>query len=1099
MSRSVPTVVCCAALLAGALAASPIAAPIAAQARPRLSRAESVKFLPLESVREGRVRLPVALARRVTIRAQRAALRAVLDDVAAQAGLGIGYGEDVTRSPATVTLTLVDGTAADALALAVKGTDFHVYVTAAGEVTVVREEREAVGAVTGRVTERGSGVPIGAAQVTVDGTTLGRSTDAEGRFTIPGVPAGAQTVTVRRIGYEPQSVNVVVTDGGTAAADVVLARAAVSLTGVVVTATGEERRKSVGNALATVDSADIERSRVTNTQQLLAGRVAGATVLANSGQPGVGGSIRLRGVNSVSQGISPIIYVDGVRIFGGRTSTSVAGRQYTSPLNDIPAADIDRVEVVKGPAATTLYGTEASGGVIQIFTKRGAQAGRAQWTADLTGGVNTMGHIGPSSDPTGLFINQCRGANLVLGDGTKFEDPSCPENGSWLRAGAVQRYSLSVRGATGGTTGVGYYLGGNLNDEQAVLPSGGNRDGGLRANVDFAPLRGLRVAVNSSFQKRRVDWYPDGGSSNGVLLNISRGSGSNFKSSGCTDATVVCVTNDSLFTLNSYTDSDHFITGGTVTYDPTPSFSNRLAVGYDYNNADVSTIVPFGYLRVPLGTYFQTLWNRSLVTLDLASTVRHALGASLATTTSVGGQLFDSRLHSTDLQADNFAGPGEPTIISGALRSIVDASQQRVINAGFFGQEQLAWRDRVFLTGGVRVDGNSAFGRSFGLQTYPKLSLAYALSDESFWPRRWVEAFKLRAAVGESGKAPGAFDAVRTWNPVAALNGQSAFTPAQVGNADLGPERTREVEAGFDASALDGRVSVAYTYYDQHTSDALVPVVQAPSAGFTQSQLQNVGQLYNHGNEVSLSVVPVRRRNTTLTAQLRYTTFASRAGDIGGQTLTIDANSRSYVKEGLPVPAYIGPRVRNPNEYAAPVIDSGAFLGATFPTKIVSPQLTLELFRRVTLDALGEWQLGGHLLNGIGYQNAFLNAWQPCYETQAKLRKAAAGDASALADVKAIDRARCTIVSAQRDFGYWVESSDFFKLRTVSATIDLPPRLLNVRRASLVLAGRNLFTSTKYSGTDPEAADQRDNTFSRRDYYVFPPYRTFTASLRASF
>jgi outer membrane receptor protein involved in Fe transport len=422
-----------------------------------------------------------------------------------------------------------------------------------------------------------------------------------------------------------------------------------------------------------------------------------------------------------------------------------------------------------------------------------------------------------------------------------------------------------------------------------------------------------------------------------------------------------------------------------------------------------------------------------------------------------------------------------------------------VINAGFFGQEQLAWRDRLFVTGGVRVDGNSAFGRSFGLQTYPKLSLAYALSDESFWPTRWVEAFKLRAAVGESGKAPGAFDAVRTWNPVAALNGQSAFTPAQVGNADLGPERTREVEAGFDASALDGRVSVAYTYYDQHTSDALVPVVQAPSAGFTQSQLQNVGQLYNHGNEVSLSVVPVRRRNTTLTAQLRYTTFASRAGDIGGQTLTIDANSRSYVKEGLPVPAYIGPRVRNPNEYAAPVIDSGAFLGATFPTRIISPQLTLELFRRVTLDALGEWQLGGHLLNGIGYQNAFLNAWQPCYATQAKLRKAAAGDASALADVKAIDRARCTIVSAQRDFGYWVESSDFFKLRTVSATIDLPPRLLNVRRASLVLAGRNLFTSTKYSGTDPEAADQRDNTFSRRDYYVFPPYRTFTASLRASF
>src|SRR6185312_9870735 len=195
-----------------------------------------------------------------------------------------------------------------------------------------------------------------------------------------------------------------------------------------------------------------------------------------------------------------------------------------------------------------------------------------------------------------------------------------------------------------------------------------------------------------------------------------------------------------------------------------------------------------------------------------------------------------------------------PTLTTGSLRTVDAVDEERVINAGFFGQEMVSWRDRLFVTAGMRVDGNSAFGTSFGLQTYPKLSASYAISDEDFWKHvKGVESLKLRAAMGESGKAPGAFDAVRTWDPVAAENGQPAFTPAQVGNPDLGPERTREWEAGFDASALDGRLGLVYTYYDQHTFGALIPVQQDPSNGFAGSQLINAGQLFNHGNEVTLT------------------------------------------------------------------------------------------------------------------------------------------------------------------------------------------------------------------------------------------------------
>jgi hypothetical protein len=561
------------------------------------------------------------------------------------------------------------------------------------------------------------------------------------------------------------------------------------------------------------------------------------------------------------------------------------------------------------------------------------------------------------------------------------------------------------------------------------------------------------------------------------------------------------VLNDSLFSSDVTNTTTHFITGATLTYQPIDAWTNRVSVGYDYNDADIRYMTPFGHLRVPLGQLFQTLWNRQFMSADFASTFRKQVRSNWSTSSSVGAQVFDSRLYSTDLQSDQFAGPGDPTLISGSLRQITDVSQQRVINAGFFGQEMIGWRDLLFITAGARVDGNSAFGQSFGLQSYPKVSASYVISDEPFWSHRIIESLKLRGAVGDAGKAPGAFDAVRTWTPVAAENGKPAFATNQVGNAALGPERTREVELGFDATALDNRVNIQYTHYNQHTYDALIPVQQAPSLGFAGSQLINAGELLNSGHEIQVSADLVRSKRAEITARLGFTALHSAAGNLNGQTLTIFALGRTVVKEGLPVPSFYGLKVMNPDDFANPIIQDNQDLGSAFATRIWTPGLSAK-FQRFTFDAQGEWQLGGHTLNAIGYQNANLFAWQPCYDIQAKMRTAAAGDSSGLATVNARDRARCTInTKIARDYAFWVEPADFFKLRSVSVTADLPDRLLRfgAHSGSLVFAARNLYTSTKYTGTDPESADQRDDTFARRDYYVFPVSRSFTMTLRLGY
>jgi hypothetical protein len=158
------------------------------------------------------------------------------------------------------------------------------------------------------------------------------------------------------------------------------------------------------------------------------------------------------------------------------------------------------------------------------------------------------------------------------------------------------------------------------------------------------------------------------------------------------------------------------------------------------------------------------------------------------------------------------------------------------------------------------------------------------------------------------------------------------------------------------------------------------------------------------------------------------------------------------------------------------------------------------LFRNFSVEAVGEFQRGGHLLNANGFQNAGLGIWQPCFEAQRALRAAAAGNTAALATVTAFDRMRCSINAAERDYSYWVESADFFKLRNLSLSYDVPKRFIrSARSMTVTFAGRNLFRTTDYTGTDPEVADQRTSTFSRRDYYNFPPYRTFLFSVRTNF
>lgn len=957
------------------------------------------------------------------------------------------------------------------------------------------------GTVTGLVTERMNFRPVELAQVYIAGLGRGTLTDGAGRFTLLEIPAGTHTLRVERLGFQAVSQEIEVRSGQTLDVNFELSSLAVALDELVVTATGQQRAREIGTSLARITSREIEAAPVRNTQDLLAGRTPGATVFQNSGQPGAGGAILLRGNNSISQGNSPLIYIDGVRVFGGSSPTAPQGNQRTNPLNDISAEDIERVEVIKGAAATTLYGTEASGGVIQIFTRRG-QSGAPRWTADITMGLNNMGHVGTKADPTGMWLNQCRGPNNRGWDGRVFEDITCPDAGTWLKSGMVQRYSVGV---SGGGDALSYYLSGNADDEQGVIRgAGGTTGGGFLGNFVFTPVPSLELSLNSSFSRREVEWLPQGDNGDAFMLNVTRAFGSNFGgASGCSQG-VICVQNGRLLDIESFSRNTHFITGLTAIHRVGESVSNRVTVGYDYNTSEMQSVRPFGYPRYVLGDMVVRDWRQTLFSLDYVGTWNwKPEGNRFASSFAWGGQLFTSDGRTLNVNAFDFSGPGKPTLTSAARRDVTQDSRQRVTNAGFFLQETLAWRDLLFITGGARIDGNSAFGEDFGLQIYPKVSASWVLSDEPFWfeDRSWIETVKLRAAMGESGKAPGAFDAVRTWNPVAGDNGAPGFTPGQIGNANLGPERTREVEVGFEAGFLEGRVGIDYTYFTARTFDALIPVQSPPSMGFAASQLENVGEIVNQGTELRVTFDLLRRPRFDWRVRFDYSTVRSEAVDLAGQLITVQTFGRTGIREGYPVPGIFGAKIMNPNEFADPVWEQNAYIGPIYPTRSIGLNTNFTIADRVVVDALGEFRYGGHMINGNAYQNSSRGAWFPCYEVQAKDDLRRAGDPSAMNDVTALERARCarTGGAVAPSYDAWIESTDFFKLRSISLSYQIPSGWIpGASNASLQVAGRNLWTHTDYTGSDPEL-DQYPTSLARRDYYVLPTYRTFQMTLKATF
>ncbi len=924
------------------------------------------------------------------------------------------------------------------------------------------------GQVIGQVTDQATGRPLVQVQVYLAGTGLGTLTRGDGRFLILNVPTGNYTLTAERIGMRTATAQITVQAGQSTTADLTLEEEALGLDEIVVTGTaGQARRREVGTSVAQLDVATLP-DPVPSVDQLLSARAPGVVSVRSSGMSGSGSQIRLRGNVSVAMSNQPLVYIDGVRIRSDGLALNHAVGQHVAfgpkdvmgPLNDINPSDIERIEIVKGPAATALYGTEASGGVIQIFTKRGS-GGDAQWSAQFDQGVNWVQEFGPENAPYMRL------------------DP-------WLRNGRQQRYSLSVRG---GTEAVSYYVSGSLDDNEGILPNDADQKYLGRINLGFQPRSNLDVQVNTSITRQHVENSPSGSSPYSISHN-----GYKRAPQRQAHATYVRTWEEDVITrLLEYqidTDVDRVVAGITTTYTPMPRFTNRLTLGLDRLASNMRNIRPFGYVNDPNGSISDRTWTAEQLTADYVGSFDLRLTETFRTSLSWGGQSVVARDTDLGASSNSLPGPGEHTVSSGASYQAQE-SRSRVVNAGIFGQTLLDFSDRYFVTLALRIDGNSAFGSDFGLQPYPRATFSWVMSDEAFWPQDMGE-MKVRLAWGHAGRAPGAFDAVRTWQAIPWLD-RTSFNPLNVGNPDLGPERTIELEAGADGVFLDERLRVGFTYYNQETRDALIPVQLVPSEGFTGSQLRNVGVLANKGLELDVNATLVRGRALSWDMGLTVYTNKSEAVDLGGSA-GFGVSGGGWLEEGHPVPAIRYDRITNPDDIGEPVVEADHIWGPNQPTLTITPSTSVALGGGITVSARAEY-MGGHYI----------------YDRQSS-SSANRGQVSPLCDaavprLQAGDRAQLTALDIFLCSGDYdprlVYPNDFFRVRDLTVLTPLPFQVPGASNATLTLSVQNFWTwkNEDFLAMDPEMAGNEgmNSGITRAIWEHPPPPASFIASLRMNF
>lgn len=936
--------------------------------------------------------------------------------------------------------------------------------------------------VSGNVSDERTGEAIIGANIILKGTVNGAITDLDGNFTLNIPTSGEAELVVSSIGYLSQTLTA---SASMNSFNVLLKQDATNLEEVVVTGLASSvKRSNLANAVSSVSAKELTgTTTIQTTDGALYGKVAGATIRSNGGAPGGGISIQLRGISSLQGASQPLIIVDGVYINNaaqrtGRASVSGAGGSNqddgSNRLADINPADIETIEVLKGPSAAAIYGTRANAGVIIITTKRGAEGRTTVSLSQDVGFAQPLRLLGVddwSEDKINFFFPESRRpvelerfrAAQASGNFIDYEDYFYNNNALLLNS----RINVS-----GGSEKTKFFVSAGITSEDGTVKETGFERYSIRANIDHKITNGIRLGISSNYIKSNTDRGFTGNQNNsGASIGYSIAYVPNYYDLRRNE--------DGTYPVNPYfSDNPVAITDNGVNNSEVNRFIQAFTLDIDLlktNNSYLKASIAGGldYLQNSTTVYlpeflqFQRAQaNPGDILIGRQESFNTNFQAALVYNWNLGSVNMNSQAGLVRLDFDNSSlfnrgrglVPGQTNLQQAGIQEINSQFNSEIQEAGIFLQQEANWEDKIIGTVGIRWDKSTLNGDPNQYYAFPRASMAVNLTNFDFFSSSTISQLKPRIAYGETA-GPVAFGS--TFTPLGGTNiggllGSTVST--SIGNTQIQPETATELEFGVDAGFFNNRLSLEATYYIKNTQNNLQSLRLAPSTGVNTTP-SNEAELQNKGLELGLSGTIVEKSNFRWFSRILYWQNDIEMTQLGIPTYIsggFGAGLGTFLyAEGFSPTTIVG----TPADPSVP----GGFTvwGDAQPDFNMSFYNTISLLKGLELSFLIDWRQGGDNINLTSFLTdggGTTNGW---FDDDN-------GDGT--------PNGRQRPPEPYNNAGRWVQDATFVKVREIGLYYTFPKTTLagwfgntvqNMRIGSSV---NNAFVFTDYQGYDPETS-----------------------------
>ncbi len=964
--------------------------------------------------------------------------------------------------------------------------------------------------VTGKVTSvQGEGLP--GVSVVVKGQQVGTFTDVEGAYKL-NIPAEAKFLVFSFVGYKPQEVEI----GSQSNIDVKLAEETRQLDEVVVTGLATSvKRSNLANNISTVSSKELTGTTTPQTLDgALYGKFTGANIVANSGAPGGGISMKLRGITTITGSSEPLYIVDGIYIDNSSISSgtntvsqaSVGGGQASNQDNpsnriaDLNPEDIESIEILKGASAAAIYGARANAGVVIITTKKGKKGKTSiNFTQDF-GMASALRFLGYRSFNDDIVRNQFGASELTLYQAAKSSGKIYDyEKEIYGNIGFLRNTGLNIQGGNDKTS---FFISGNVRSEGGIVKNTGFDRNVLRANIDhkfsdFVDI-GVTSTYTNSYASRSITNNDNNGVSLGVALsstvpwaNLFADANGNFPDNPYSASNPL----HTVAASKNQENTNRILTGGTVNFNfirrNDMSLKLTLRGGVDYYNNETYAYFPEnsqimrstglnGFVAKGNNVFFNTNTSAFLVFTKTAG--------KFDLTSSLGISRLDFDQKRTTVQALGLIG-AQTNLEQAASLGVFNRTLKQT-DIGYTFQQEVNYNDQIIATAGIRFDQSSMNGDPNKLYAFPKGSVAVNIHKFDFWKVEAVNQLKFRVAYGEAGGIPSAnqvslaIPAFTTFGG-ANISGQAgSLIGTTRGNKEIRPERSKEFETGIDFSLFDSKVGVEITYYDKTVDDLIINQNVPTSTGFT-TRIINGAKIQNRGLEIGITLVPINTEKLKWSFKPNFWTNSNEvlrldvpAFITGGFSTALGAFK---IEEGKSLTQIVG---RIPDKTGDQVT------GNSNPAFQMSFYNDMTIMKNLQFSMLWHWKAGGDNINLTNLLYDFGGITND-YDGNKYSSTIKNGD--------------YRIQAIGRDTRVYVEDASFVKLREIALHYTLPKQWLNVFKGTVSslkvgVSGNNLLLFTPYSSYDPEVSNFGNNGISTGvDVTPFPSSRRVLFHIAASF